>query len=292
MIPVPRGGCARSAPGGDRPAVFSTGVAPPRQRLWVIVGAVLAASVLSGCASTSMRDSAFSAKRPVAHHSEEVAATQHQAFRAVLATLTRHGFTIQAARMHDGLITAMGHEQDPQDPGLIDTIAATVAVTAVGPQHSRVVLATSEKEAVHQTMQSYVHQPVMRSAFSSGGLDRTVTRGSGSMPKTGFYKQFFQEVNASLKTLRASAVVLRALRAAPAIEVQSLAPVPAARLSVRTSGVPVSAPSGRCVPGAATPVAAVASSASTSAGTAVVAAPAVAAHRPAATTVSGAGGSP
>ena len=225
-----------------------------RLRAWVgVLGAGVTLSVLAGCASAPPYNSAFSARKAVNGNSEQVAGGESEVFRAVLATFTKHGFTVQSAHLRDGLISAVGDIQDPHESDVTYTITTTVTVSPLGPDQSNVALAASEKKVVHQKTRTYFHLLWILPIFPTGTQYHTVDRGSGIIRDPKFYKQFFQEVNASLKTIQTPPVVLHPIAAAPAIQVEALTPIVAP--AGADAAVATAAPTGTAaVPPAASPV--------------------------------------
>ncbi len=166
--------------------------------------AVLVVAVVSGCASPTGHQAAFSDKTALVGNIRQLDFTKSQAIRVSEQELIHRGFTIDNADLNAGLIKATRNFQDTAVPEQSYIVTASVYAFESGPESCTVTLSASQQTILHREWKTWWHLLWLIPIFPTGTEYQTVVTREGNITDPGVYANFFSAITIAGENLKAA----------------------------------------------------------------------------------------
>lgn len=214
---------------------------------------LLGTGALTGCASQTGYDSAFSVKTTLAGNSHSFNATPDQTFKTVKITLVQQGFTIETADNANGLIKAVRAFEDSKAKKVSYLVTTSMDVTGSPSGDATIVTASAAQQTIlHKASEKY-YKLLGLVPIPTGKDYQTIVRKEGNITDVGFYNDLFAAVSRNLPKVPVATAVAYPVTdtsavppAVPAPSASAAASPPAtATASANSTGSPPNLPTVR-----------------------------------------------
>jgi hypothetical protein len=166
--------------------------------------AVLVVAVVSGCATPTGHQSAFSDKTALVGNIRQLDFSKSQALRVSQQELIHRGFTLDNVDLNAGLIKATRNLQDTAVPEQSYLVTASVYAFENGPESCTVTLAASQQTILHREWKTWWHLLWLIPIFPTGTEYQTVVTREGNITDPGVYANFFTAITIAGENLKAA----------------------------------------------------------------------------------------
>ncbi len=166
--------------------------------------ALLVAIVISGCASPTGHQMAFSDKTALVGNIRHLDFSKSQAIRVSEQELIHRGFTIDNVDSNAGLIKATRNFQDTAVPEQSYIVTASVYAFESGPESCTVTLSASQQTILHREWKTWWHLLWLIPIFPTGTEYQTVVIREGNITDPGVYANFFTAITIAGENLKAA----------------------------------------------------------------------------------------
>jgi len=162
----------------------------------IIATSILVIISVAGCATgPKSYNEIFTAKDTLSENSKVFDKSDKIIYSDIETVLVNHGFTLETTNADSGVISAKSSIIDPNDHSISYLLTATVLVTPLDNDKTRVGIAVLEQRVRHQETHSWWHLLGIVPLFPYATQYHTVVRSSGVIRDKKFYSNFFHELS-------------------------------------------------------------------------------------------------
>ena len=150
--------------------------------------------LVSGCATPSTEDHAFSEQYKIKGNSDSIPFTMDVTWGSVLEVMAERGWLMQQADTKSHVILATREIRDEYDKTLSHSLSATVTLVSVSEQITHVIAAANETTELHKKSHDWWHLLWLIPIFPTGTEYTTVVVNRDTVHNPQLYKDFFDAV--------------------------------------------------------------------------------------------------
>lgn len=143
---------------------------------------IASVSVMVGCSSNRVYDTAFSSKTALSDNSHVYSASAGTVFNAVKLSLVQQGFEIDQLNSADGLLKGMRTFDDPKNPKIAYLVTLTAEVSASSRESTVLTAAATQKTVLNREIHKYYHLLGLL-PIPTGREHQSVVRAEGPAPE-------------------------------------------------------------------------------------------------------------
>jgi len=150
--------------------------------------------LISGCATPTTQDHAFSEQNKIKGNSESIPASMDVTWGSVLEVIAERGWLLQQADIKSHVILATREIRDEDDKDLSHSLSASVTLVQVSEQITHVIAAANETTEMHKKSHDWWHLLWLIPLFPIGTEYTTVVVNRDTVHNPQLYQDFFDAV--------------------------------------------------------------------------------------------------
>jgi hypothetical protein len=150
--------------------------------------------LVSGCATPTTQDNAFSEQYKIKGNSESIPASMDATWGSVLEVMAERGWLMQQADTKSHVILATREIRDKDDKTISHSLSGTVTLVPVSEQVTHVIVAANVTTELHKKSHDWWHLLWLIPIFPTGTEYTTVVVNRDTVQNPQLYADFFDAV--------------------------------------------------------------------------------------------------